>query len=357
MLLPVGFSSMTSKMKYPLSIKYRTRNNMLAYNLTLFNHFKCIPTLTPLRRLIKIYLWTIADGKNWHMLWLWVVSMYCFFIILNILGDSLNCHGIVAINITLPHSLSLSFADAGSARVHTCSISFTGQFMLHWLWVVCVYSLRKFSYPPSQGGLFFKLVSSTRGLGTWGSCAVLSNVLFWRDLRSFSWNLQEPILYLPDVVVVGYFVYRGVDLWWNKFWCFLFHWLELLPLLLQLLLFCWWYSAIVRPCCVTTCKVIKTWSHPRSVHFDLFTMPSIHFSYICGHHPSVIGELLLSPQHRTGPHHQAERDPPCWDQHLHEGSESHTHPYPSAGSPVHPASLETGRMQQLHHLWLCLSHF
>lgn len=37
---------------------------MLSYNLTVFNHFKCMPTLIPLRRLIKIYLLTIADGKK-----------------------------------------------------------------------------------------------------------------------------------------------------------------------------------------------------------------------------------------------------------------------------------------------------
>lgn len=141
----------------------------------------------------------------------WLSRFYgkAFSYLIRLLGNSLNFHWKVVSSITLPHSLSLSFADAGSARVHTCSISFTGQFMLHWLWVVCVCSFLKISCPPSQGGLFFKLVSSTRGLGTWGSCAVLSNALFWTDLRSFSLDLVEPILYLPDVAVVGNFVYMG----------------------------------------------------------------------------------------------------------------------------------------------------
>lgn len=101
-----------------------------------------------------------------------------------------------------------------------------------------------------------------------------------------------------------------------------------------------------------------------AVHSGLYFCFSIlfHVNFI---HPSIIhlsinsssfylGKPLLSFEHPTGPDHQTKRHPLCWVHNLHEGSESHAHPHPSAGSSVHPFSLEAGGTHQPDHLWfLC----
>lgn len=55
---------------------------------------------------------------------------------------------------------------------------------------------------------------------------------------------------------------------------------------------------------------------------------------------AVPGELILLAEHRAGPHHQAKGHPPGRVQSVHEGGTSHTHPGPSAGDSVRPASLQ-----------------
>lgn len=73
------------------------------------------------------------------------------------------------------------------------------------------------------------------------------------------------------------------------------------------------------------------------------------------------GEPFLPPQHRPGSDHQAEGDPLCRVHSLHEGSESHPDPDPSAGGTVHPPTLETrgthqpDRLRILHNPLLQLS--
>lgn len=81
--------------------------------------------------------------------------------------------------------------------------------------------------------------------------------------------------------------------------------------------------------------------------------------------PSILsvcpGEPFLSPQHRPGSDHQAEGDALRRVHGLHEGGEGHPDLDPSAGSAVHPLTLEArgphqpDRLRVLHHPLLQLS--